>query len=76
MRRGADNDVRICRCFGCDALRRAEPDVYEENVVEGDEDAADAARLKLPQKRKKGQQGKGSGGAAKGGDTAAAPMAE
>ena len=50
--------------------------MYEENVVEGDEDAADAARLKLPQKRKKGQQGKGNGGAAKGGDAAAAPMAE
>jgi len=50
--------------------------VYEENVVEGDDDAADAARLKLPQKRKKGApggkpQGRPAGEAAK-----AAPMAE
>jgi hypothetical protein len=66
----------IRRRFGCGAPRRAEPDVYEENVVEGDEDAADAARLKLPQKRKKGQQGKGGGGAGKGGEAPAAPMAE
>ena len=49
--------------------------MYAENLVEGDEDAADAARLKLPQKRKKGQQGKG-GAAAKGGDAPAAPMVE
>jgi hypothetical protein len=61
-------------------LRTDAPDVYEENVVEGDEDAEDAARLKLPQKRKKGGGERPAGGApaaaAKPADAGAAPMAE
>ena len=56
-------------------LPRADaPDVYEENVVEGDDDAEDAARLKLPQKRKMGGDKPARGAAAAGAGKAAAPM--
>ena len=65
------------RCFAAARCRADAPDVYEQNVVEGDEDAADAARLKLPQKRKKGGAPLPQGAAAgKAPERPPAPMAE